>query len=111
MRDTAWAIELEPENYQVILSEGGRQINCEFLDTWVKKYPDTPAFFIRDEERKRFDCTFMTADNFWTLYRRADERVVCNPETLADDVTDCNGAHFFPVESDEVTDHAKLLAS
>jgi len=109
-RHTAWAIEVEPENYQVILSEGGRQINREFLDTWVRKYPDEASYFVRDEERKRFDCTLMTADNFWTLYRRVDQ-VVCNPETLNDGLVECNGAHFFPIESEEVTDHAKLLAS
>lgn len=111
-RHTAWAIELEPENYPVILSEGGRQINKDFLETWVKKYPDVPTYFVRDEERVRFDCALMTADNFWTLYRRTEMPTpVCNPETLNGGIVECNGAHFFPIESDEVTDHSKLLAS
>lgn len=110
MRNTAWAIEIEPVNFQLILSEGGRQINRDFLETWVRKYPDEPGYFVRDEERKRFDCTLMTADNLWTLYRRV-ELVVCNPATLNDGDVECNGAHMFPIESDEATDHEKLLAS
>lgn len=111
MLDTAWAIELEPENYQAILSEGGRQINREFLETWLEKYPDSPAYFVRDTERKKFDCTIMAADDFWVLYRRIEGRTTCDPKTLNDGLVDCNGAHYFPIETDEAPDHVRFFGA
>lgn len=109
-RDTAWAIEIEPENYQAIISEGGREITREFLEEWLVRYPDG-GYFVRDGERKMLDCSLMSVEHFWELYRRVEDRVVCNPETMPTDATDCNGAHFFPIESDMTPDFMKLLAS
>lgn len=100
MLNTAWAIEIKPENYSAILSEGGRTINKEFLARWVAKYPDG-GFFVRDEERMRFDCTLMTADAFYTLYSYV-EMPFCEGETEKGEA--CNGAHFRAITSQEKVD-------
>jgi hypothetical protein len=104
-RDTSWAIEIEPQNYQAIISEGGREINREFLDRWLEKYPEG-GYFIRDEARKQLNCTLMSADHFWTLYRRV-ERTVCLDNLPEGE--ECQGAHFFPIESDVAVDADWIL--
>lgn len=102
-RETAWAIEIEPENYQAIISEGGKHVNKEFLERWMAKYPEG-GYFVRDVEHPRFDCTTMTSDHFFELYKRV-ERTVCDPDSLSDGLVECNGAHFFPIEAQD----SKLL--
>lgn len=97
MKATAWAIEIEPANYQVILSEGGRSINKDFLERWLEKYSDG-GYFVRDVESSRFDCTLMSVNNFFTLYRFV-EKPFCEGET--DKGETCNGAHFREIEKQE----------
>lgn len=98
-RETAWAIEIEAENYQAIISEGGKHVNQEFLETWMKRYPEG-GYFIRDVEHPRFDCSLMASEHFFQLYWRTD-RTVCDPDTLNGGLVECNGAHFFPIEAQD----------
>jgi len=100
-RETAWAIEIEPRNYQAIVSEGGKHVNKEFLERWLARYPEG-GYFVRDVEHPRFDCSTMTSDHFFELYKRI-ERTVCLDNLPEGE--ECEGAHFFPIEAQD----SKLL--
>jgi hypothetical protein len=94
MRETAWAIEIEPENYQAIISEGGKEITREFLERWLAAYPGG-GYFVRDVERRRYDCTLMSVDNFFTLYQFIPRNYCDKPEI-------CNGAHFRAIDENKM---------
>lgn len=70
----AYACRIKPSNFSAISSEHP-YFNLEELHEWIKTHED--GYFIRDEDHRPFDCTYMDMLVFEEVYRferfRADE--------------------------------------
>jgi hypothetical protein len=88
MRESAWALEVDPKNFQAIMSEAGRSFDRPFLEEWYEENLSDPGYFVRDFYTPSVDASIQTTEEFFTLYK-FDGPLICDKQNDG-----CAGAHF-----------------